>query len=120
MIRVVNKRTHSSTYCDWYIGRPGPLGNPYSHLSRSDGCTLVSTREEAVERYAQWLKTMIRIDNAPVVHELYLIQQRINLEQALNLVCWCTPKVCHGDVILQYLDIRELTVITACGDLYAP
>lgn len=74
---------------DVYIGRPGPWGNPFSHLPTG---TLAEykceTREEAIACYEEWLKQRPDL-LARVKREL----------KGKVLGCWCHPKACHGDVL---------------------
>jgi hypothetical protein len=50
----------------------------------------VSTREEAILKYREWL------DNHPDIKDAARIELR-----GLDLVCWCAPEACHGDVLLE-------------------
>lgn len=106
MIKIVNKRLHIPTEHDVYIGRPNPLGNPYSHLDTSKyDVVKVATREKAVELYDQWLDEQIKI-NPKVQHEFGVLVAIYKKTQQLNLVCWCAGKdgidpdheklICHG------------------------
>lgn len=65
-----------------YIGRPSKWGNPFT--IGKDG-----TRSDVIRKYIKYL------------------QDRPNLLRAArtelrgkNLVCWCAPQECHGDVLL--------------------
>jgi hypothetical protein len=91
-MNIVNKKTHAPTAQDVYIGRPSPLGNPYSHLDLRH-TTKVANRDMAVELYGRWLLNKIR-DNDPQV-----MQALGNLKQDSVLVCWCFPERCHGEMI---------------------
>lgn len=87
---VVNKR-HGVPY-DVYIGRPGPYGNPFSHLPNTTAGYRVATREEAIEGYYSYIITK-------------LAQEPDFLEPLRDkvLACWCKPAACHGDVIVEML-----------------
>ena len=62
-----------------YIGRPSRWGNPYTMVT--------FTREEAIEKFRHYIRNR---------HE------EIREELAgKDLVCWCTPLPCHGDVLLE-------------------
>lgn len=66
-----------------YIGRPTVWGNPFK-LGK-DG-----NREEVFEKYCEWV----------LKNELYV--ERIKDElKGKDLVCWCKPKLCHGDILLE-------------------
>jgi hypothetical protein len=63
-INVVNKKTHEPTEYDYYIGRPSPLGNPYSHLSESKSAKFITkTRDKAIESYEVYFYSMIENNN---------------------------------------------------------
>lgn len=66
-----------------YVGRPGPFGNQFV-LGR-DG-----DRAQVIEKYRQWLVTQPALV-ARVQREL----------AGKDLVCFCAPKACHGDVLLE-------------------
>lgn len=85
MPRVRNKRdVHAiPPGTPWtYVGRPSKWGNPYT--IGMDG-----TRAEVIIKYREWLK------GQPVLmgqlHEL----------RGRDLVCWCAPQPCHGDILLE-------------------
>lgn len=73
---------------DVYIGRPGPWGNPFSHLPKSAAKFRCSSREEAIERYAAWL-----LDQPDLVARV----KRELRDRVLG--CWCAPLACHGDIL---------------------
>jgi len=85
-VKVVNKRTHWATQADVYIGRPSVLGNPY-HLGPKE------TRGATIARYKAWLWEQIQA-GGPVLDAI------MDLKPEANLVCWCHPQPCHGDVIM--------------------
>lgn len=76
---------------DVYIGRPSKWGNPFSHKPSSVAEIKVATREEAIEKYREWIKT--QPDLLASLEEL----------RGKRLGCWCRPKLCHGDVLLELL-----------------
>jgi hypothetical protein len=79
-MRVLNKRASADGV---YIGRPSKFGNPFV-LGR-DG-----NRREVIERYEQWLLSQPALV-AAAKREL----------RGKNLVCWCAPLACHGDVLMR-------------------
>lgn len=88
-IYIVNKRH----YCGQgvYIGRPSPLGNPFT--IGTDG-----TREEVIAKYETWLKEQwVRGERAH--YELKRLIKMYLAGQDITLICWCAPLPCHGDVI---------------------
>lgn len=102
MITVVNKYNTSEGE---YIGRPSPLGNPYTHMEGTKAEFKVSSREEAVEKYRDWLYEKIRNKDRAVYEELTRLFY-LALNGDLKLKCYCAPRACHGDVIKEFLDAQ--------------
>ena len=102
MIRVVNKYKHTPTPYDIYIGRGSPLGNPYSHMDNTKAIHKVATREEAVEKYAEWLERA-RMNN-PLINKYLDKIAKMARDNEVCLVCYCKPQSCHGDVIKKLID----------------
>lgn len=84
--RVLNKRTDAIPSNAVYVGRPSVLGNPF--VIGRDG-----TREEVIRKYDSYATERIRCD--PV------FRQAVAECAGRDLVCWCAPLSCHGDVILR-------------------
>jgi hypothetical protein len=74
---------------DVYIGRPSKWGNPFSHKDGTKAQFKVSSREEAVSKYREFLTT-----NPSLLKDLPELKGKI-------LGCWCSPKACHGDVLIE-------------------
>ena len=104
MITVVNKYKHTLTPYDIYIGRGSPLGNPYSHMDNTKAEHKVATREEAIQKYGEWLERA-RVNN-PLINGY--LDKITNLAKDVDvyLVCFCKPQSCHGDVIKKLVDER--------------
>lgn len=66
-----------------YIGRPGKWGNPFAIGEHG-------TRDEVVAKYREWILGQPEL-MAQAAHEL----------RGKDLVCFCAPKACHGDVLLE-------------------
>lgn len=77
-----------------YIGRPSKWGNPFSHQD-VEGKFRTETREEAIEMYRKFLDWRINTYGTEVLIEL------AELDGAI-LGCWCAPKPCHGDVLVEF------------------
>lgn len=77
---------------DVYIGRPSKWGNPYSHKKGTLAEFSASSREAAIEAYRIWI-------HLPENKRL-LEAAKIELKGKV-LGCWCKPKPCHGDVLLE-------------------
>lgn len=72
-----------------YIGRGSKWGNPYSHMSNTAAKYKVATRDEAINAYRDYL-----LNN----HELMSCLSEL---KGKNLVCFCAPLRCHGDILLE-------------------
>jgi hypothetical protein len=68
---------------DIYIGRPSKWGNPF--VIGEDG-----DRKAVLIRYKAWLQTQ---------PELIADAKRVLKGKILG--CWCSPKACHGDILLR-------------------
>lgn len=71
-----------------YIGRPSKWGNDHVEGWCSTCCTN-HTRAQAIEMYERDLDA-----NPRLLASLPELTGR-------DLTCWCTPKTCHGDVLLR-------------------
>lgn len=82
---------------DVYIGRPSKWGNPFTHIAdrKTKAEFIVSSREEAISKYREWILTQPNLLND--LHEL----------KDKTLGCWCKPKSCHGDVLLELIKERK-------------
>ena len=76
---------------DVYVGRPTKWGNPFSH-KKLPGIITVSTREEAIAAYTEWIKSQPEL--LKDLHEL----------KGKTIACWCKPQACHGDVLAKLAD----------------
>lgn len=75
---------------DVYIGRGSVWGNPFSHKEGTTAQYLVSSRQEAIIEFEEYLL------NSPDLME------KVKELEGKVLGCWCKPKSCHGDVLLKY------------------
>lgn len=74
---------------DVHIGRPSKWGNPF-RIGR-DG-----TRQEVVRKYAEYLRGRRDL----------VADARVEL-QGKVLGCYCSPLLCHGDVLARVADGEE-------------
>lgn len=75
---------------DVYIGRPGKgqdgyFGNPFS-----------GDRVESIKLYKEYFYNRIKTDKD--------FKEKIDSLKGKVLGCFCFPKLCHGMVIIEYLD----------------
>lgn len=89
MPQVLNKRVHGLPEGAVYIGRPSKFGNPFSHLPDTLAKYKVGSRNEAIAAYEGWLKARPDLLEAAKL-ELH----------SKDLVCWCAPDRCHGDILI--------------------
>lgn len=82
-MKILNRRIDKISTEAVYIGRPSKWGNPFK-IGR-DG-----TREETIAKYAGWLDGMV-------------FNKQLDLDELIgkDLVCWCAPLPCHGDILLE-------------------
>lgn len=92
MPKVWNKRDPNIPKDAIYVGRPSIWGNPF--VIGKDG-----SREEVVEKYRETL--LFWLDKWPEKTRYDLDQLR-----GKDLVCWCAPKACHADVLLEIANGR--------------
>ncbi len=81
--QVWNKRDRHTPPDAVYVGRPTKWGNPF--VIGKDG-----TRKQVISRYEDWVCAGIEVG------DLNLAELR-----GKDLVCWCAPLACHGDVLLR-------------------
>lgn len=84
-----------------YIGRamPNPhlnlpqslFGNPFRILEDTD-----EQRDVAIELYTEWLLQPGQAE----------VRRQLDNLRGMTLVCWCAPRRCHGDVLIQLMRER--------------
>ena len=80
-----------------YIGRGSVFGNEWSHRPGTKATYRVRTRQEAIDRYREWLHATLADSTAvTVAFNKLLTEARTS---AVMLLCYCAPHPCHGDVI---------------------
>lgn len=100
-VTVVNKKTWRGEGI--YVGRPTPLGNPFSHQLGTVAEFKVGTRDEAVDRYGPWLMDKLDTDN-PTTRMFVLLVDECERSGEIVLVCHCKPERCHADVIKGFIE----------------
>lgn len=94
MPRVLNKKTSGLPQGAVYIGRPSKWGNPF--VIGKHG-----TRPEVVAKYRAYL-----LGNAALMAALPELCGK-------DLVCWCAPEACHGDVLVELANNADRKAETA-------
>jgi hypothetical protein len=82
LTRVVHHRQENY---DVYIGRPSKWGNPF--VIGTDG-----TRALVIEKYESWIR-----NNPDLLKDLHELKGK-------TLGCWCSPRACHGDVLVKLVE----------------
>jgi len=82
---LVNINTHTPTLDDVYIGRPSKWGNPFKLDDEGQ-------RNDVIELYRDYI-----LKNEELMSQIEELRGK-------NLVCYCTPKRCHGDVLMDILN----------------
>jgi len=78
---TIHNKKHNTAPADAvYIGRPSKWGNPF--VIGKDG-----NREEVIAKFEEW-----------ILGQPQLLAQ-LNELKGKDLVCWCAPEACHGDVL---------------------
>ena len=82
MCKVLNKHRDGVPAGAIYFGRGSKWGNPFRIGADGDRATVIA-------RHAAWLRDR---------HDLL---QALDELRGKNLVCWCAPQACHGDLLLR-------------------
>lgn len=90
MPKVYNKYHKDAPTDAVYVGRPSKWGNPFSHLPNTRASHRVADRDAAVACYRKWA----------MGYSSYIASVKKELK-GKDLVCWCAPKACHADVLLE-------------------
>lgn len=91
MPKVYNKHHKDVPPDAIYVGRPTKWGNPFSHQNGTLAKFKVETRDEAVEEFRYYALDLLENCGQGYFEEL----------RGKDLVCWCAPKPCHADVLLE-------------------
>ncbi len=88
MPKVLNKYTDEIPKGSIYIGRGSTWGNPLKIGENG-------TREEVIAQHEKWLA------NQP-----WLLARLPELH-GKDLICFCSPRICHGDLLLKLANLNE-------------
>lgn len=81
--KVLSKRKSGVPQGAVYIGRPGKWGNPY--ITGRDG-----DRETVIAKHRAWF-----------LADPDMVAEAKRELRGKDLVCWCAPCTCHGDILLE-------------------
>ena len=82
---------------DVYIGRPSKWGNPFTHKSGTTAEYVKPTRRESIEAYRGYILTG---EGQHLLEDLHELEGKV-------LGCWCKPKSCHGDILIEIIKQRR-------------
>ncbi len=74
-----------------YVGRPTILGNPFILERESD-------RNAILQQYDTYLMKELENKEGAIYTEIHRIADML-YEQNIKLICSCSPKACHADII---------------------
>jgi polynucleotide 5'-kinase involved in rRNA processing len=80
---------------DIAIDRSSKWGNPFTHKDGTMAKFKVATREEAIEKYREYI-----LNNEELMSSLDELKGKV-------LGCWCKPKACHGDILVELIENKE-------------
>lgn len=80
---------------DVYIGRPSIWGNPFKVEDLG--------RKDCINRYREWI--MYSEEASDLRNQLPSLKGK-------TLGCWCKPKACHGDVLVELIESGVLELIS--------
>lgn len=83
MPKVYNKHRNNAPKGAIYIGRPSPYGNPF--IVGKEG-----NREEVILKFKKYIESNETLK--------YMVKQHL---KGKDLVCYCAPLACHGDILLE-------------------
>lgn len=106
-VRILNRRNDDAKVAlsddgARYVGRPTKWGNPYAHKPSAydHTVTIVATREDAVEKYHDWIMST----------DARAVALRAEARRELrgrDLVCWCAPKLCHAELLSMIANSKD-------------
>ena len=73
---------YSVSWTSYYAGR----------LVKSEADFIVASRDEAIESYREWI-----VKQPQLLRDLHELKGK-------TLGCWCKPKTCHGDVLVELVN----------------
>lgn len=98
MIKVLNgKKVGFIGKNKIYIGR-NSYGFKGSVLNNKFKIGKDGNRDEVVEKYRRWLWIEFK-KKGKVYEELVRISKQVIEGKEVELICWCSPQRCHGDVV---------------------
>ncbi len=96
MIEIKNLRKENPKYpYDVRVDRKSVLGNKFIMHKESE-------RDKVCDAYKEWFEDA-RINDIKVKLEIGRLKLLYDKYGQLNLFCWCAPKRCHAEIIMNYI-----------------
>ena len=91
MTKLINIK--SGEKYDIYIGRGSKWGNPFTHIKtfNTKADYIVESRNIAIEKYKEYI-----LNNEDLLNSLHELKDK-------TLGCFCFPKPCHGNILIELL-----------------
>jgi len=80
----------------FYVGRPSPLSNPFI-------ITDTQSRDFCIKSYSHMIKNSILNSDFNIISALSNLYSYLIKYGELNLICYCSPKPCHAEIIKKIL-----------------
>lgn len=93
VIHIKNQKRYQGSGVN--VGRPSGLGNPFV-IGRDGG------RDEVIDKYKVWLNEQLN-HNCPATRMFVSLFDELCEKKELTLICWCSPRRCHAEVIRDLL-----------------
>ena len=97
MSKAINLVVTQRRNCDYYMGRPTTLGNPFPMKSEAD-------RDKVCEQFEEWFRKKLKDEDSAVMAELNHLMFLAMGEAEFKIGCYCAPRRCHLDTIARYFN----------------
>lgn len=101
-VRVVNLKSYKPMLNEVIVrvDRQSPVGNPFFMKSESE-------RDKVCEQYEEYFnRTMAEGKDKRFIGYIERIEQHVKSGMNVTLACWCAPKRCHAETIVNYIEGR--------------
>lgn len=112
-MEVLNGKTHGFIGEDKiYIGRYNKTYNlQASILANPFIITSEEQREESIKKYTKYIFSKYCLGKGSIYKELNELANLYIINNNINLICWCTPKQCHGDILKKLIILISKSIL---------
>lgn len=82
-----------------YIGRPSKYGSPFSSKNKNIADFQVDNKSESMLKCEEFFN-----QNPQIIDDLI---QELKEKNFFKLGCFCAPKPCHGDILIELIEKRK-------------